>query len=836
MSFPKFISAITVVTIFSCSTGSAQAAFTDLSATSRYATAIEYLSTAGIIGGYSDGSFRPGNLVNRAEFLKLAIESSGIRTDSTNQIKFSDIDETAWYAKYVRKAYGEGWVKGYDDGSFRPENPITKAEGLKMIGEIQEWKTPSLSTPGPFGDTPAGQWFTPFVTYAKEHNFLEENGKFYIPEALLTRERTAEILFRTYATKLNDAENYSTRFALTPPPPATKTVTVTEPTAGIAENAAFTPVDFLEYPANFFEGVTLSETFPNTFYINELYYFEGTTGKSGDKAFVFMAPGKETDTSKYILNVAEMNNGKFRIPVYFRKTGNYRLGLIPGTTKESNILDISVLPSLPENAETKDNIAPSDPRISYSEGNSTISWDGNENGLIRVSVFQGAKTKQFIFRQGISSFPIPFAEFDGFTEDQTGIRVEGTPLASEKPLALSGGWKKSDTVYFSATGHHFTENDETGLSIMALPGTYYDSKSISFTGTAKTEIFAEAAITKPDGSVEMVKITSTLPYGEYYSSQTITAKSGFTFRYKPTTANGTYFIEINGIDGKAVLNYPVYLKGQIPLIPDFIDLATYSTPEDSMGLEEMRTKLLDLINTDRTAAGLQTVKMDATLTNLAQLHSEDMVNRDFFGHINPDKEWPEDRRIAMGIPTPVGENIAQTSTIAKAHNGLMRSGIHRANILTPEWTKLGIGITRDSQGYLFVTEEFSTEKLTEIDLINYKKEILQKINTERIAQGMEEFTQDLTLSQIADNWSENMASQNFLGFTSPAGEILDTTIRASIKDRSVYAQLLESPDMEKIVQGILAGEGFSTTTLNTIGIGLKVDNIGTLKATLFYST
>jgi uncharacterized protein YkwD len=836
MRFSKFISSLTVVALLSCAAGTAQAAFSDVSEISRYATAIDYLSTAGIIGGYPDGTFRPGNPVNRVEFLKLALESSGIKTDVPAPTGFSDIDESAWYAKYVRKAYKEGWVEGYGDSTFRPENPITKAEGLKMIGKILVWKTPALTESGPFTDTPAGQWFTPFISYAKAHNFLEENGRFYIPDTVLTREKTAEILFRTYSTRLNGAQNYSTRFALTPPPLPTGTGTVPEPAPEVTDKTDFTPVQFVEYPTDFFEGVTLTETFPNTFYQNELYYFEGMSGESGDKAFVFLIPEKETDPSKYINNVGKMENGKLRIPVYFGKTGNYQLGLIPGSTGQSKVLNISVLPALPTNTGTNINSAPSNPDTTYIKANSTISWESNGNELIRVLLYQGTKTRTFIFRQGISSFQLPYAVFDGFDEGQTNIIVEGAPLLSEKPLVLSGTWKKSGPVAFMATGHHFTENDSTGLTMTSLPETYSDGQTITLSGTAKTEIYADAAVTKPDGSVEMSTLSSTLPYGEYYSSQTIPAGGIFTFRYRPTLANGTYFIEINSSNGEALLNYPVYLKDQIPLIPDFVDLSAFENHDTTMGLDVMRTRLQELINADRTAAGLSTIKLDSSLNNLAQLQSEDMVKRDFFGHINPDGESPEDRRIKLGITTAVGENLAQAPTVNYAHYGLMRSGIHRRNILDPQWTRFGLGITRDTKGNLFVTEEFSTDPLTEIDLINLEKEILQQINAKRTALSLTVLTQDPTLSQIADYWSEKMTTLNFFDFTSPDGESLNTAVRTSITNRAVQAQILESRGIDKLEQEILSTGDISLSTWSTLGIGLKVDNIGTLKATLLYST
>jgi uncharacterized protein YkwD len=841
MRISRSISVLTLTALVCLAASTAKAAYSDVSSTSRYAVAIDWLSDAGVIKGYPDGSFLPQNPVNRAEFLKLALESSDIPADVTEPTVFTDIDEKAWYAKYVRKAYAEGWIQGYGDGTFRPQNPISKAEGLKMIGEMQEWELPPLSDDGPFGDTLAGQWFTPYIAYAKTHNFLEESGRFFIPDALFTREKTAEVLFRTSASALNGSETYYSRFALIPPPAPAETEAPSAPAVpetGEEETVAqndFTPVPYSTAPADFFEDVTLTEPFPNTFYLNELYYFEGTSRKSGDKAFVFLIPEGVNDSGSYINHVADMDNGRFRIPVYFRAAGNYRLGLIPGNSGESKVINISVLSALPAKTADIANLAPSSPQISYGHGKSTVAWDGNGNGLIRVRIAQATRSVTFIFRQGISAFDLPYAEFKGFGEGTTEITVEGTKLASEKPLKISGSWKKSGTTTFTAVNHEFTEND-TSLKISSLPETYSDGQSIYFSGTNSAEIFAEAAVTKPDGTVEMIGMTSASPYGSYYSSDTIPAGGTFTFRHRTSFVKGTYFIEINGTDGEAVLNYPVYLKNTIPLAPDFVDLASYEETEPASTLTDMRAKLLKLINADRTAAGLKSVANDAQLNNLAQLHSEDMVNRDFFGHINPDGESPEDRRIEFGYPAPVGENLAQAPTISYAHQGLMRSGIHRMNILDPAWKIVGLGIAEGNDGYLFFTEEFSAGKLTEIDFINLENEILERINKKRAGLGLAAMNSDPDLAQIADDWSTVMAEEDFFDFTSPDGASLDTLVRERISNRSVQAQILESSDREKIAEEVLASAETVSSARNLIGIGIKADNIGNIKATILYST
>ncbi len=95
-----------------------------------YATAIEALKTQGVIAGYSDGTFRPFTTVNRAEFLKIILESRG--GTFVGSRCFPDVQEE-WFAPYVCTAKSEGIVGGYPDGRFKPEQTINFVEAAKIL-------------------------------------------------------------------------------------------------------------------------------------------------------------------------------------------------------------------------------------------------------------------------------------------------------------------------------------------------------------------------------------------------------------------------------------------------------------------------------------------------------------------------------------------------------------------------------------------------------------------------------------------------------------------------------------------------------------------------------
>ena len=86
---------------------------------------IGYMQQFGIITGYSDGSFRPDAPVTRAEFAAIASRFEKLTEGSKS---FADVPDTYWAARYIDFAATRGWVTGYSDGTFKPEDPITRAE------------------------------------------------------------------------------------------------------------------------------------------------------------------------------------------------------------------------------------------------------------------------------------------------------------------------------------------------------------------------------------------------------------------------------------------------------------------------------------------------------------------------------------------------------------------------------------------------------------------------------------------------------------------------------------------------------------------------------------
>jgi len=116
--------------------------------------------------------------------------------------------------------------------------------------------------------------------------------------------------------------------------------------------------------------------------------------------------------------------------------------------------------------------------------------------------------------------------------------------------------------------------------------------------------------------------------------------------------------------------------------------------------------MLELVNKERTSRGLPALTMDPALVEVARAHADDMFKRGYFSHDTPEGVDPFQRMEAAGITFGLaGENLALAPTLDIAHNGLMNSPGHRANILKDGFLKVGIGVLDGGvYGKMFVQE------------------------------------------------------------------------------------------------------------------------------------
>ena len=115
--------------------------YTDAPFNPAEAAGISLLTEIGAVEGDPDGTFRPNRTLNRAEFLKIALASAPrIRVSPSDADDcFPDVQSNDWFSRYVCLAKVRGIISGYPDGLFRPGNPVNYAEALKMLGELYDY-------------------------------------------------------------------------------------------------------------------------------------------------------------------------------------------------------------------------------------------------------------------------------------------------------------------------------------------------------------------------------------------------------------------------------------------------------------------------------------------------------------------------------------------------------------------------------------------------------------------------------------------------------------------------------------------------------------------------
>ncbi|WP_328935530.1 MULTISPECIES: CAP domain-containing protein [unclassified Streptomyces] len=136
--------------------------------------------------------------------------------------------------------------------------------------------------------------------------------------------------------------------------------------------------------------------------------------------------------------------------------------------------------------------------------------------------------------------------------------------------------------------------------------------------------------------------------------------------------------------------------------------ALWATPLTTGNLAATAAEVVELTNAERARAGLRALAVDPLLAAAAQAHSTDMVARAFYSHTSPDGSQPWDRAAAAGSRRrTIGENIAcgQRSP-AEVVEGWMNSPGHRANILKPDFTHIGIGFAGGGQMGTYWTQLF----------------------------------------------------------------------------------------------------------------------------------
>ena len=202
----------------------ANADFSDVNGKTEYRDSILWMKENNIINGYGDGSFKPNNCVNRAEFLKMLFKTLEIDSTKSKGELFPDTPESEWYAPYIRTAREHKTINGYADGKFRPNNCVSRAEAIKMAefefnsGKIPEEPNSPMLTYAK--DVTEDKWYYGHIGYALQsdivgldHATIDKSTDLGVilfhPEKEMSRKEVAEMLYRIKTIKDNSQEVYN---------------------------------------------------------------------------------------------------------------------------------------------------------------------------------------------------------------------------------------------------------------------------------------------------------------------------------------------------------------------------------------------------------------------------------------------------------------------------------------------------------------------------------------------------------------------------------------------------------------------------------------------------
>lgn len=186
--------------------------FPDVTPDSPYYAAIEDFKEIGIIEGYTDGTFRPDQEANRAEALKIILLASSVSVEDVflGLNVFPDVSPEDWHYPYIKTAKELDYVEGYPDGYFKPEQIQNIAETLKLIlltNDIEGTEVDTNETI--FPDVTGELWFAKYAAYAKEKNIIEpaDDGMLHAEQGI-TRGELVEMMYRLKIVLENDGEPF----------------------------------------------------------------------------------------------------------------------------------------------------------------------------------------------------------------------------------------------------------------------------------------------------------------------------------------------------------------------------------------------------------------------------------------------------------------------------------------------------------------------------------------------------------------------------------------------------------------------------------------------------
>jgi hypothetical protein len=171
--------------------------FTDLPDTYWAYGYISYLYCRGVVGGYPDGTFRPGEGSTRGQFAKMLVLSQDWILYNPVNPTFSDVPPGSTFYTYVETAAVRQVIGGYPDGTFKVNNPVTRGQAAKMLVLARSWSLYTPTNPS-FSDVPQSHWAYGYVETALIHSIVSGSPDgLFRPDTLVNRGQLAKMVALT---------------------------------------------------------------------------------------------------------------------------------------------------------------------------------------------------------------------------------------------------------------------------------------------------------------------------------------------------------------------------------------------------------------------------------------------------------------------------------------------------------------------------------------------------------------------------------------------------------------------------------------------------------------
>ncbi|HET7078000.1 MAG TPA: S-layer homology domain-containing protein [Chloroflexia bacterium] len=180
--------------------GSCQISFSDVPNGSPFYAFVQCLACQNIVGGYSDGTFRPGANVTRGQLSKFVANAAGYQDAiPAGQQTFTDVPNTNPFWVFIERVAAHGVVGGYSDGTFRPNNNVTRGQVAKFVSNAADYQDAIPASRQTFSDVPSSDTFWLFIERVYAHGVVGgyADGTFR-PTANVTRGQTSKFISNTF--------------------------------------------------------------------------------------------------------------------------------------------------------------------------------------------------------------------------------------------------------------------------------------------------------------------------------------------------------------------------------------------------------------------------------------------------------------------------------------------------------------------------------------------------------------------------------------------------------------------------------------------------------------